>query len=214
MIDMGSLNTKVEGKIAYYGLVDWWLSTFSESEREYIDNRFQPMNQPLHTLTQGKYLAIGDGETADDVGMFLNGLATWFRSKDDVSILERIHDKIDDLARTQPLSGIGYIRGRYYITYVKDVKKLVGLGELEEAECLLLELISATEQEDKMKKLGVAPWYYEELAKVYRKNKNYAQEVSILTRFAKQRHGAGVKPKQLLERLEKAKLLFSKSKPS
>ena len=71
------------------------------------------------TLTQGKYLAIGDGETADDAGMFLNGLATWFRSKDDVSILERIHNKIDDLAHTQPLSGIGYIRGRYYITYVE-----------------------------------------------------------------------------------------------
>jgi hypothetical protein len=62
-----------------------------------------------------------------------------------------------------------------------------------------------------VEKLGVAPWYYEELAKVYRKNKNYVQEVSILERFAKQKHGVGVKPKKLLERLEKAKLLLNKS---
>jgi DUF1680 family protein len=208
---METLNTKVEGKIAYYKLVGWWLTTFSESEREYIDNRFQPMNQRAHTLTQGNYLAIVEKKTGDDVGMFLNGLATWFRSKDDASILKRIQNKIDDLGRAQPLSGVGYIRGRYYITYVKDVNELVQLGKLDEAENLLLELISATEQENKVGKLGVAPWYYEELAKVYRKNKNYVQEVSILKRFAKQKHGVGVKPKKLLERLGKAKLLLNKS---
>ncbi|MEA3327393.1 MAG: hypothetical protein U9R53_08825 [Chloroflexota bacterium] len=40
---------RVEGKILFYGLVDWWFSTFTEYEREYIDNRFQPMIS-LHIL--------------------------------------------------------------------------------------------------------------------------------------------------------------------
>ena len=204
---METWDTKGEGKIAYFGLVDWWLNTYSETEREYINNRFQPMNQRAHTLTQGRYLKIGE---TFDAATFLNGLATWFRSKSDASILKRIHDKIDELGCTQPLSGPGYIRGRHYVTYVKDVENLKRSGKLEDAENLLLELINATEQEDRMEKLGEAPWYYGELAKIYRKNKNYAQEVSILERFAKQRHGVGVTPKKLLERLEKAKLLLNK----
>ena len=75
----------------------------------------------------------------------------------------------------------------------------------------MLELINATEEQDKLINGGVAPWYYEELAKIYRKNKNTPQEVAILERFARQRHAAGVKPPKLLERLEKAKLLMGKN---
>lgn len=199
---------KVDGKIRYHELTNWWLATFTEAEREYIDNCYQPMNAPAHTLTQGTQVKR-EGEIID-TGMFLNGLATWFRNKSDVSIFRRIHEKIDDLGRTQPLFGAGYVQGRHYVTFVDDVENLKTLGKFEEAEILLLELINATEEEDKSRNWGVAPAYYEELAKLYRKNKNLTQEVAILERFAKQTHGNGVKSKKLLERLEKAKLLLNK----
>ena len=101
----------------------------------------------------------------------------------------------------------GYYNGRHYTTYVNTVKNLKKSGELEEAERLLLELIAATEAESKAERSGVAPWYYEELAKVYRKQKEYAKEVAILERFAAQKHAPGVKPPRLLERLEKARHL-------
>ncbi len=204
---------KVEGKIVFYDLVNWWFATFTEDERKYIDDRFQPMNQPLHTLTQGKYLKV-EGLTGDegDAGIFLNGLATWFRKKADASILQRIEEKIDELGFSRPQVGVEYVRGRHYVTYVKDVISLKRAGMLEDAEKLLLELINATEQVDKVEKLGVAPWYYEELAIVYRKNKNYKKEVSILNRFSRKRHAPGVGPKKLLERLEKAKVLLEKEK--
>jgi hypothetical protein len=45
---------KVEGLIAYYDLTDWWLSSFTEDERTLIDERYQPMSMPPHTLTQGQ----------------------------------------------------------------------------------------------------------------------------------------------------------------
>lgn len=83
------------------------------------------------------------------------------------------------------LSKVGYVRGRHFVTYAKDVKNLKRTGKLYEAEKLLLELVEATEQVSKVDGLGVAPWYYEELAKIYRKKKYYAKEVSILKRFAK-----------------------------
>jgi len=199
---------KIDGKIGYHELTDWWLSTFTVAEREYIDNCYQPVNAPTHTLTQGMQVKT-EGETID-TGMFLNGLATWFRSKSDVSIFRRIHEKIDELGRTQPIFGVGYVQGRHYVTFVDDVENLKRLGKFEEAEMLLLELINATEEEGKSRNWGVAPAYYEELAKLYRKNKNFTQEVAILERFAKQTHGNGAKPKKLLERLEEAKLLLNK----
>jgi hypothetical protein len=47
------------------------------------------------------------------------------------------------------------------------VESLKRAGKLGETEQLLLELIKANEQTSKKIKMGVAPWYYEELAKVY-----------------------------------------------
>lgn len=113
----------------------------------------------------------------------------------------------------------GYYNGRHYTTYVEEVKNLKSNGELEEAERLLLELVKATEEENKKEKMGVAPWYYEHLAIIYRKQKNYDKEISILERFSKQKPAKhwGIKDisqlpeiHPLLKRLEKAKILADK----
>jgi hypothetical protein len=204
-----SRGQEVEGKILYYGLVDWWFSVFTDAEREYIDNRFQPMNQPTHSLTKRKY-ETNDGERID-AAAFLNSLATWFRDKSDASILKRIHEKIVALGEEKPISGPGYIDGRHFVTFVNDVKDFKKLGNLYDAERLLLKLVVAMEKACKMNNEGVAPWYYQELAKIYRKKKEYQKEVTILKRFSHQKHGRGVGPKKLLERLEKARVLVEKS---
>ena len=73
-------------------------------------------------------------------------------------------------------------------------QKKLNSVRLEETEKLLLEQVAATEAEDKVKNHGVAAWYYEELAKIYRKQREYAKEVSILERFAAQKHAAGATP--------------------
>ena len=106
----------------------------------------------------------------------------------------------------------GFLRGRHFTTYIQDVNNLKKSGNIAEAEKLLLELVNATEKESRVENTGVAPWYYEELAKIYRKTKDYQKEVSILERFSKQKHARGVGPKKLLERLEKAKKLANKEK--
>lgn len=197
---------QVAGKIKFYGLVDWWFSAFTEDERKYIDDKFQPMNQPLHSLTKRNY-RIGDGELVD-AATFLNSLATWFRSKKDASIFKRIHNKIDDLGKEKPISGPGYVDGRLYVTFVNDIKELKKLGNFDEAERLLLRLIVAMEEVCKKNNEGVGPWYYNELAKIYRKKKEYKKEVAILEQFSRQKHARGVGPKKLLERLEKARELI------
>jgi len=103
---------------------------------------------------------------------------------------------------------VGYICGRHYTTYVEEAKQLRREEKNTELEELLWKLVYATEAEDDQDKFGVAPWYYEELAKLFRKQKRYDAEVGILERFAKRRHAPGVTPPLLLKRLERAKELL------
>lgn len=160
------------------------------------------MSMPAHTLTQGQRTS------SLPITEFLNALASWFRSQSDASISQRIHSKIEELGIEHSIFGPGYYNGRHFTTYVSDIQALKRQGKLKEAEHLLLELISATEAEDRVDRRGVAPWYYEELAKIYRKQKDYANEVRTLERFAAHRHAPGVKPPQLIDRLKKARALL------
>lgn len=76
-----------------------------------------------------------------------------------------------------------------------------------ENERRLLEMVAATEADNAQKGWGVTPGCYEDLAKLYRRRKEYDKEVTILERFARQKHAPGVMPAKLLERLEKARQL-------
>ena len=105
----------------------------------------------------------------------------------------------------------GSIDGVHYTDYVEKVKQLKREKKHNEAVKLLLQLVGATENESKFagKGWGVAPWYYEQLAIIYRKEKCYQKEIDILTRYHKQTKALGVKPGKLAERLKKANDLLN-----
>ncbi|MCF6095420.1 HIRAN domain-containing protein [Thermovorax subterraneus] len=96
----------------------------------------------------------------------------------------------------------GYYQGKYYTEYVDLVKQLKRAGEYEKAEKLLIALIEAVESESIEKDWAVAPWYYEQLAIIYRRQKNLTKELEILERFSKQKIGPGATPPQFFKRLE------------
>jgi hypothetical protein len=93
----------------------------------------------------------------------------------------------------------------HYSDLVDRIKDAKRGGNLEEAETLLLRAIESTEQEAATERWGVAPWYYEQLAIVYRKQNRYQDEIGILERYAKQPKAPGAGPQKLAERLAKAK---------
>jgi hypothetical protein len=99
----------------------------------------------------------------------------------------------------------GFYKGKHYTEHVDDVKHLMKENKVEDAERLLLALVNATENESQSENCGVAPWYYERLAVIYRKRKDTESEIQILERFAGQKHAPGVTPPKLLARLEKLK---------
>lgn len=101
---------------------------------------------------------------------------------------------------------LGYLNGRHYSEYIMEVEQLFRQKEFDKAEHLLLALIQVIELESVAMDCGVAPWYYEKLAILYRKQRRNKDEIDILERFANQKHAPGVKPAQLIERLRKLKL--------
>ncbi len=107
---------------------------------------------------------------------------------------------------------LGLYKGKHYTAYVGTVKELKKRGEYGKAETLLLSLLPVIEAESRAEKWGVAPWYYEQLAIVYRKQREYGKEVAVLERYASQQAAPGVGPSKLEERLQKARDLALKGK--
>ncbi len=101
----------------------------------------------------------------------------------------------------------GELRGRHFTEYVDEVNALRRAGNDAAAERLLLELVDVNETEARMEGWGVAPWYYEQLAVIYRKRKDAVAEVAILERYAGAPHAPGAGVDKMLERLEKARAL-------
>lgn len=79
---------RIAGDIGYFHLEDWWMATFSDQERSYIVERYNPMGSEGRSLVEGEITF-----SSATPGMFLVGLATWFQSPEDRSIAKRILEK-------------------------------------------------------------------------------------------------------------------------
>jgi hypothetical protein len=117
---------------------------------------------------------------------------------------ERLTYKKSD-PESLPQAALG--KEAHYTDYVDQVKYLTHENRYEEAIALLLKLVAETEREAKTGRCGVAPWYYEQLAILYRKAKRPDDEIQILERYESQPKAPGAGPIKLAERLKKAKIL-------
>jgi len=156
----------------------------------------------------------------------------WFRNifgtskTEDDDVLKELNAQMTDIKNS------GKVDDGHYTDSVEKIKSLKRQGKNSEAIELLLKCVAATEAEAKSAKSkpsvldekfaflekgrpesnwGVAPWYYEQLAILYRKDKEYQKEVEILERYEKQEKALGVGPQKLAERLIKARELAIKS---
>lgn len=99
----------------------------------------------------------------------------------------------------------GKVRGESLASHTETIRELERNGDTKEAISLLLECVEATEQQAEANGMGVAPWYYERLAIIYRKQKQIEKELDILERYDAQPKAKGAKPKKLAERLQKVR---------
>lgn len=119
--------------------------------------------------------------------------------------LQESHPPALDTRQTPSQSG--FVDGRHYTAYVETVKQLKREHKHDEAIALLERLIDAVETEAEQSNAPVAPWYYEQLAIIYRKEQDYRAEIAILNRYEEQRKRQGRPPDRLTERLTKAQSL-------
>jgi len=93
---------------------------------------------------------------------------------------------------------LALLDGIPYFEYPPRIARLKREGRLEEAAELLRRLVVVVEVEADQSAFGLqwklAPWYYEQLAIVYRKLKQFSNEVAIVERYL-------VHPQAVKERL-------------
>jgi hypothetical protein len=86
------------------------------------------------------------------------------------------------------MDDLGFYEGRHYTAYVDQVQILMRKAHLAEAERLLVALLDAVEAESEALETPVAPWYYRQLARIYRLQGDLEAEVSIIERHNRQRY--------------------------
>ena len=88
---------KIEGAIGYFGLADWWLSTFSECERERIESLYRPMGHSSpRPLTQGQIIL-----TSQRPAQLLWALAGWLQKPPDRLLARRVLAEALELAEAE-----------------------------------------------------------------------------------------------------------------
>ncbi len=116
------------------------------------------------------------------------------------------HTKTDN-RRTSPSA-----QQRSLASVQEDIQSLKRIGNLEEAERLLRQYIVVMESDVQINHSIPRPWFYEQLAMIYRKRKQYHLECSILEQYAQQTPLVGTMPQPLAKRLQKAKELLERQK--
>ena len=111
--------------------------------------------------------------------------------------------------RQRRMAVAAQVDGRHYTEHTEGIKQLKREGKNDEAIALLLRLVDAVERESRAAdgEWSIAPWYYEHLAILYRKLKDYSAEVAIIERYEKVAGGSRTK---LSDRLVRARELVAK----
>lgn len=88
---------EIKGEIGYFGLQDWWLSTFNQGERDHIEDIFKPLGSDPSSkpLTEGEI-----SWTSQTPAGLLGSLAGWFNNPRDREIARKIITKAEELAPT------------------------------------------------------------------------------------------------------------------
>lgn len=203
----------IEKEIVHFKLEDWWVATFTNEEREYILDRCKPYDKEFLEKYDQEMLKRVNGyyvySWMDDAANLLQTMEKCFYRNSEWSIRERIHLRMVEEAQNNPKLGPRFYQGRSVFSYEFEIKKLKreGLDAENELEALLMGLIQADED-------GQIFWtgYYKELAILYRKQREFSKEVSILERFVNRKHTKTSWSPYLAERLERARLLEIKHK--
>lgn len=199
---------QVGGLLGYYGLGDWWLATFSPTERQDLEYYWTPLdaNKPL----------LAKGQVTSNVLSTPEFLLVLQVRAQNESVRQRVLTKVRELTNGQLP---GYVKGEKYTGCMERAKELIRAGKQQAADALVSAAFDAYEA---VSRIGlslteydtVPPAPYWDFAVLYRRQKDYAREVGILERFLRQSNQPRGKSDDFLARLDKARALLAASRIS
>ncbi len=182
---LGFSKRRIKGNIGYFGLADWWLSAFTDEERRYIRERYQPLGFSNDTLTSGDI-----SYTSQTSIGFLSGLAGWFVKAGDRAIAYKILEKAEELAKeVTPVLDHHFMYQTKLELYYKERDKP---GYLEKAiEGCLQQIELAPQAADAFRaayKGSPLPGHkgYRQLAIILEKQANFREVIVLCTRAQKE----------------------------
>jgi hypothetical protein len=165
------ITREIGGEIAYYGLVDWWLTSFTVGEREQVEARYMPIAVSIGGH-EGGFMIRGSLTTGEitfakqrSAAQFLFTLSdSFFQSPEERYLGLVIRAKAMTLTADNPIIGPGYVDGRHFSTFVEEVKQLKREKKYEEALVLLhrLQIASAGIGQKAGTALPTPTWYTEQ----------------------------------------------------
>jgi len=197
---IGIFSKRPAGLIGYYGLADWWLTTFTNEEREQIISLYQPLGGLGTSLVEGN-ISHSSGSAAG----LITGLAGWFSKEPDRHIAYKLLAKAQELLDTAPvLDRHFFCQAKIQIYYrFRDLDDLALEKAVEGCKqqiAMSHEAAKAFKAEFGMKQL---PRHvgFEQLAIIREKQKEFQDAISVCERAAQEGWGGGWDKR--IERLKK-----------
>lgn len=176
----------IKGEIGYFGLSEWWLSEFSESERDYILKIFQPLGFDKSSLTES-YISYTSGTPIK----LLSALSGYFKKKEDRTIAYRMLKKAEELINdSSNILDVHFLYQQKMKTYYNNRENDSNALGVAIESCKQQIKISgkakvAFEKEYKGQPLPVHIGF-KQLAIIEEKNKNYESVIKICEEALKQ----------------------------
>ncbi len=115
---------KIAGFFKYYGLSDWWLTSFSNQEKKLIISvisAYRSLSSDVSSLTKGEYLGsapppLSFTSSNSNMSTFLCGLAHWFKKPETYQIAKRLIEKAEEyVAEIKSVSDLHF----YYLSKIE-----------------------------------------------------------------------------------------------
>ena len=181
---------QIKGTIGYFGLENWWLSSFSDEERKYIENRFQPLG-----FSGGSLTSVDITYTSQTNVGLLQGLAGWFSKEEDRHIAYRILEKAEELSKNEEcVLDIHFLYGEKLKLYYKDRDKPQCLEKAINAckQQIALAPKAAVAFRAEYKEMSLPSHKgYEQLAIILEKQLNYKETIELCSQAEMQGWAGG-----------------------
>lgn len=186
LFDFLKIESDIKGLIGYHGLSKWWLSEFTDEEKNHIVSVYTPMGSGQDIL-----LKANIDWSSSSVVKFLQILAGWFDNKNDRGLAIRILKKAEELISDEiPILDIHFLYHQlikvHYSNRLIDSKSFnKSIKACEQQIEIALQVVGAFKKEYNDNSLP-AHTGYKQLVIVKEKEQKYQEAIDLCAKALKE----------------------------